>query len=299
MGGDRPVLPADVHERFLAARGTAIEYEACLGARVRSHFVDARAGLDAWTDAYHLVPYAGRGPSWESAEVCSVDALELLEAPAPGATFRTVPAGLVTAKAQQQQARALADAVYRTSTMSLYRCAPLKVTSAPGESESEFRARLALQLREKRDAAVDALRRKYASKIDTIADRERRAAQKLEREQDQASSETMTSALRVGGSLLGALFGGGRGRSSAFGKAATAARSVGRVGKERSDVEHAEADLAALREQGAALEAELEREIDELQATHDPASLEVETVEIKPRKSDIEVSDLALVWRPA
>ena len=37
-----------------------------------------------------------------------------------------------------------------------------------GGSESEFRAHLALALREKRDAAVDALRRKYASKLDTI-----------------------------------------------------------------------------------------------------------------------------------
>jgi hypothetical protein len=295
----RPVLPADVLERFLAARGTSVEYRACFGARVRSHFVDAKAELDAWTDAYHLAPYGPRGPSWDEAEVCAIGALELLEEPAPGAGFASLAASLVSAKAQQQQARALVDAVYRTSAMTLYRCPPLKLTSTPGESEGEFRARLALHLRERRDAAVDALRRKYSTRIDAAADRARRAEQKLEREREQASSETMSTALRVGGSLLGALFGGGRARSGAIGKAATAARSVGRAGKERSDVTHAEADLEALRAQAAALEADLEREVAGLQAAHDPATLAVETVDVRPRKSDIEVSEVALVWRPA
>ena len=94
------------------------------------------------------------------------------------------------------------------------------------------------------------------------------------------------------------MFGGGR-RASAFGKAATAARDVGRIGKERSDVAHAEADLTALQDQYAALEAELEAEVAELEADFDPATVAIEAVAIKPRKTDIAVADVALVWRPA
>jgi hypothetical protein len=108
----------------------------------------------------------------------------------------------------------------------------------------------------------------------------------------------MASALSVGGSLLGALFGGGR-RASSLGRAASAARGVGRIGKERTDVAHAEADLAALRERYEALEAELEQEVAALEATFDPAAVAIESVAVKPRKADIEVSDVALVWRPA
>jgi Skp family chaperone for outer membrane proteins len=177
------------------------------------------------------------------------------------------------------------------------RCPDLKLTSAPGGSESEFRARLALALREKRDAAVDGLRRKYASKLDTIEDRARKAEQKLVREKEQSSQQTMSSALSVGGSLLGALFGGRRG--SAFGKASSAARSVGRIGKERTDVAHAEADLTALQQQHAALEAELADEIAALESKFDAGAIAVEQSEIKARKSDTEVTDLALVWQPA
>jgi hypothetical protein len=108
----------------------------------------------------------------------------------------------------------------------------------------------------------------------------------------------MSSALSVGGSLLGALFGGGR-RSAALGKAATAARSVGRIGKERTDVAHAEADLTSLREQFSTLEAELANEVSALESTFDPAAIALEIVAVKPRKSDIQVTDLALVWQPA
>ena len=296
--GSRPIVPAGVPEKFMAAAGNqGVEYEPRIGARVRAHFVDAKAGLDAWENWYYLAPLTAQGPDWEAAEICNADAIQLLDAPAANATFADVAGSAIAAKAFAQHGKSLADHVYRTSSLSILRCPDLKLTSAPGGSESEFRARLALALREKRDAAVDVLRRKYASKLDTLEDRARKAEQKLVREKEQSSQQTMSSALSVGGSLLGALFGGRRG--SAFGKASSAARSVGRIGKERTDVAHAEADLTALQQQHAALEAELADEIAALESKFDAGAIAVEQSEIKARKSDTEVTDLALVWQPA
>jgi hypothetical protein len=178
----------------------------------------------------------------------------------------------------------------------LLSCPALKLTAEPGMTEGEFRARVALAVREKRDAAVEALRQKYASRLATLEDRERRAAQKVERERAQASNQTLSSALSVGGSLLGALFGGGR--RGAASKVSTAARSVGRASKERTDVAHAEADARALREQVEALNAELEAEVARLESEYDPQAIRLESASVKPRKADIAVEDLALVWRP-
>ncbi|MGL6223672.1 MAG: ATP-binding protein, partial [Steroidobacteraceae bacterium] len=211
----RPVVPAGVPEKFLAAAGNqGIEYEPHVGARVRAHFVDAKAGIDAWENWYYLAPLTAQGPAWDAAEVCNADVIELLDAPAANASFAAAPASLLSAKAFTQHGKALADHVYRTCSMSVMRCPELKLTSVPGGTESEFRAQIAQAVREKRDAAIDALRTKYAAKLATLADRARRAEQKLTREQAQASQQTMSSALSVGGSLLGALFGGRRG--SAF-----------------------------------------------------------------------------------
>jgi len=296
--GSRPIVPAGVPEKFMAAAGNqGVEYEPRIGARVRAHFVDAKAGLDAWENWYYLAPLTVQGPDWEAAEICNADAIQLLDTPAPDATFADVAGSIIAARAFAQHGKSLADHVYRTSSLSIMRCPDLKLTSAPGGSESEFRAHLALALREKRDAAVDALRRKYASKLDTIEDRARKAEQKLVREKEQSSQQAMSSALSVGGSLLGALFGGRRG--SALGKASSAARSVGRIGKERTDVAHAAADLTALQQQHAALEAELADEIAALESKFDASAIAVEQSEIKARKSDTEVTDLALVWQPA
>jgi hypothetical protein len=204
---------------------------------------------------------------------------------------------VLSAREHKRWANALEDYVYRNGALELLACPALKATATPGMTEGEFRSRLALALREKRDAEVEALRGKYASKLEALEDRARRAAQKVEREKAQASSQTLSSALSVGGSLLGALFGGGR-RGGSIGKASTAARSMGRVSKERADVQHAEADERALREQIAALEAELAAEVATIESGLDPQSIRLEPVAIKPRKADLAVDQLALVWRP-
>jgi len=51
------------------------------------------------------------------------------------------------------------------------------------------------------------------------------------------------------------------------------------------------------REQAEALNAELEAEVARLESEFDPASVQLESVPVKPRKADIAVEDLALVWR--
>jgi hypothetical protein len=296
----RPVLQYGVPERFLAAAGTRAgppHYTARLAARVRAHYVDARAGLDTWQTTHYLAPLGAGGPDWSAAEVMDEPGPQFSAEAAAGATFEEPPAAALSTREHKRWAAALEDHVYRNAVLELLSCPSLKATAAPGTSEGEFRARLALELREKRDAEVEALRRKYASRLGTLEDRARRAAQRVERERSQASSQTLSSALSVGGSLLGALFGGGR-RRSAVRQASTAARSVGRASKERADVEHAEADERALRAQITALEAELAAEVAGLESRLDPQAIRIERVPVKPRKADLAVDDLALAWRP-
>ncbi len=298
--GSRPVVQHGVTERFLGAGDGGTRpprYRAHLAARVRTHYVDAKAGLDSWHTSHYLAPITAEGPDWTRAEIVPEPGPQYTADPAAGAAFEDPPAAALSTREHKRWAAALEDHVYRNATLELLSCPSLKTTAAPGTSEGEFRARLALVLREQRDDAVEALRKKYATRLDTLEDRARRAAQKIEREKAQASSQTLSSALSVGGSLLGALFGGGR-RSSAARKASTAARSVGRASKERADVEHAEADERALREQIAALEAELQREVDRLDAGLDPQSIPIERRAVRPRKGDLAVDDLALAWRP-
>jgi hypothetical protein len=288
-----------VTERFVIASGGAQppRYRPYIGARVRTHYVEAKSGLDLWQAAYYLAPASAGDPDWTQADVVAEPALSLADQPATGASFDEAPANVLSARDHKRWMNALEDHVYRNVALELPSCPSLKMTAAPGMTDGEFRSRVALALREKRDGAVDALRRKYGAKLATLEDRERRAMQKVAKEKAQASDTTLSSALAVGGGLLGALFGGGR-RGSAISKASTAARSVSRATKERADVAHAEADAQAVREQIDTLNAELETEVARLESEFDPAAIPVETVAVKPRKADIAVEDMALVWVP-
>ena len=298
VASSRPVLQAGVTERFVraGAGATAVAYQPRIGARVRAHFVDAKAGMNAWEESYYLAPLGKDAPDWSQAEVLAEPGPEWDDEPRGGASFAGVPASALSPRNHRAWSGALEDHVYRTASLNVMSCPALKINAAPGGTEGEFRAHIAQALREKRDAAVDALRARFASKLATLEDRERRAEQKLERERTQASSETVSSALSVGGSLLGALFGGRR--SSAMRKASTAARSVGRASKERGDVAHAEADVEALKDQVAAMNAELEAEIGQLEAQFDSNTIRVEIVPVRPKKADISVEDMTLVWCP-
>jgi len=63
-------------------------------------------------------------------------------------------------------------------------------------------------------------------------------------------------------------------------------------------VAHAEADVEAIGNQREALEAELQAEVARLESEFDPATIAIETASVKPRKADIAVEDMALVWVP-
>jgi len=297
-GAGRPMVQHGVTERFVATSDDSPQhYRPHVGARVRTHYVDARAGIDLWQSAYCLAPVGANGPEWNEAETVAEPGPRLAERPVADSTYDDAPAAVLSARDHKRWAAALEDHVYRSMALELPSCPDLKLTATAGMSEGEFRSRVTLALREKRDAAVEALRRKYASRLSTLQDRERRALQKVEKEKAQASDKTLSTALSVGGSLLGALLGGGR-RGSAISKASSAARGVSGIGKERADVAHAEADVRAIRDQLEALEAELETEVARLESEFDPATIAIETTRLRPRKADIAVEDLALVWVP-
>src|SRR6185436_4465426 len=75
--------------------------------------------------------------------------------------------------------------VYAATTLELKRSPGLGELSRAGESERDFRLRLAQAGREARDAQVEALRAKYGPRIATLDERLRRAQQAVERESQQ------------------------------------------------------------------------------------------------------------------
>ena len=183
----------------------------------------------------------------------------------------------------------------RTRAAELLAAKTLKLTSNPGESEGDFRTRLAQSLREHRDREVAKLREKHAAKLKSLEDRLQRAADRVEREKSQYSQRKLDTAISIGTSVLGAIFGG---RSTATTRAGSAARSAGRVFSERGDVARAGESLESLAAERDELLKRIEQEAGALTASLDPASVDLEKIRIAPRKSDIAVGRIVLAWEP-
>jgi hypothetical protein len=300
---DRPLLPTGVPERFVsprlgAASGVFVHRPALLG-RARLHYADAAAGVDHWEERVLLAPLrepVGADPWEESTLLAAPPALGI----EPGVTgkFAPLPSLAAREKSYATWGKKLASNLYRTQPLVLHRHRRLRRTSTPGQSEAEFRAELQQALREQRDREVEKLRRKYAPKLARLEDRIAAAERRAEVQREQARETKVAAAVSLGATVLGALF-GRRARSvGTVGRAATTARSASRIGREQADVSRAEERVAELQEDLRRLSDEFEDAASALELDVDPASIALEEKVIRPRKSDVEVEPVALVWTP-
>jgi hypothetical protein len=180
----------------------------------------------------------------------------------------------------------------------LLRSARTRLTSHPGESEGDFRIRVQHTLREKRDAAVEAMRAKHAPKIAALEEKIRKATQAVEKESQQASEQKMSAVVSVGATVLGAIFGRKAASIGTLGRATTAARGVSRIGREAQDVARAQANVETLTAQREALAATLEADLQQVQEDWSPDGETFERVVVKPKRGGVQPQLVALVWRP-
>ena len=287
-----PLLPPEIVVTFVGG-GESRLHRPFLLAVARLHFVSAAAGLDWWEDLRLLAPLPGGADMivWEAATpFTGVES----PAPPPGARFEALPPPAARVRSYVAWRSSLVDHLYRHRTLALWRAVALKQVSRSGETEGEFRGRLALTLRERRDAERARLELKFLPQLRAVEERRRRAEERVQRERAQVSQAGRDVMISVGATVLGALFGRRLASAGTVGRATTAARRASRAAQEREDVGRAEDALTAADADLRALTAALEGELTRLPGAAD--EVEVEPLEVRPRKADLAVSHLALAW---
>jgi hypothetical protein len=287
--GRRPVLGADIQEVFLGQEpGT---YDPYLLATVSLHYVRSSHGFDAWEERVILAPLRESSPL-ESAVILPPDDLELSDAEPEGAEFVAPPSGSVSKASFRSYGRQIKSYLYQSCPKSLWDCKLLELHSKPQETKAQFSARAQLAHREKRDAAVEALRERLAKTLRQIDDRIGRAQARIQREQSQYDQQKVQTGISMGATLLAAILG-----RRGIGGATTAARGAGRVARERQDVHQAEQELTELQGARRVLEEDAEEEISALRASMELEVPDIEEIIVRPRKSDIHVSGLRIGWK--
>jgi hypothetical protein len=302
-GGARPVLTPGIPQYFIPPRNpgaAGLTYYPMIYGAAQVRYVEPKLNIDVPVDVAVVTPVAG-GPvpaDWNAATAIDVAPSDLEAQPAAGIGFVDPPAGAIKADSAAAWERSFATWVYGSQTLGLLQSTQSGAVSNPGESERDFRIRLQQISREARDAAVDDLRRKYAPKIAAAEERLRRTRQAVDRESEQAKAQTLQTAISFGTTLLGAIMGRKAVSASTLGRATTAARGVGRTIKESQDIGRAKETVEAVEQQIQRLDEELRAETAAIEARFDAASEPLERQILKPKRSNIAVRLVALVWAP-
>ena len=305
LSQDRPVLPPEITERFSPLRaalptGGKLVYRPALLGMAKVHFAQAASGVDVWKSLSLLAPVDAEVPPdiWTTGEVSEDDPPELESAPAAGAQFSALPAELSRPKKYAALATALKDHLYRSQKQQLWKCAALKQVSQAGESEADFRVRLSQSGRETRDVQLEKLRQKYAPKMTTLSEQIRKAEARVAKEKSQSTQQMLGTALSFGSTVLGALMGRRLTSVTNVTRATSTMKSAGRIFREQQDVSQAGETVEAYRERFAALDAQFQAEAAKIQSGFDADQLQLEELAIQPKKADITVSQVVLLWEP-
>ena len=296
---DKPVLPAGITEYFLPSPDAPTSYEAVVYGSALVHYSDSKRGIDVITPVHAITPITdgALAVNWDDAAFVDAAPDSLARVAAnPAARYGALPAAAGNAKSYTAWAGDFERWVVRAKPLRVYSAPAYTLTSRPGESEADFSARVQQAARERRDAAVEKLRGKYATRVARATDKIRRAQESVAREQQQVSQQKTQTAVSLGAALLGALMGRKAVSMSTLGRATTTARGVGRSMKEAADVAQAQERQRAAEAELQALEAELQRDV---QALVDGApDAAIETAEIKPKRAGVDVRLVALAWKP-
>jgi hypothetical protein len=306
VGADqRPVVPPGIPEFFVPLRskvapGQKLRYLPSLLATGRVHFTDAKSSLDHWDQVALLSPVGEAVPDdvWESAKPWEGDAPELEKQPENAAGFASLPGQLTKPKSYTSWTTALKSHLYRSELLTLWKCGTLSAASKPNESEAEFRLRLSQAAREDRDSQVEKLHDRYGPKMNTLKEQIRKAEQRVEKEKTQATQQTVQAGISVVTSVLGAFFSKKMTSTTNIGRAATAMRAAGKATLQHGGVNHAEETVEALTQRLADLETEMKQEVDAIQERLQPDKLQLDQLQLKPKKSDISIDKVVLAWLP-
>ena len=302
----KPVLPPAINQYYVPVTsepepGSDLVYESALLAAGNIYFTDARAKVATEKQIVRMLefPSGTRLPDWDGAGDSKISSGDLEKIPEEeDSSYGLLPESAALAKNYTSWSKEFRDWLYRNEVLTLFYSPSLKATSLPGESERDFRIRLRQEAREHRDELIENLKKKYTPKIQRLEDRIKAAEIRVERETEQARQQKLQTAISLGATLFNALVGNKKISQSTLGRAATTAGRAGKILKEGKDIDRARESANQLRERLLEMQEMLKEEIEHIELSIDPATEEFDSKIIKPKKMNISVSLVTLVWIP-
>jgi vacuolar-type H+-ATPase subunit I/STV1 len=235
---------------------------------------------------------------WNEAQLIELNVRDLDERPIEGAAYANYPEAASNPRSYDNWQKQLNQFIRTNLTLKLFLSPTLKLVSEVGEEERDFRIRLQHLAHEQRDDALEAIRKKYGSKIGTLETRQRRAQQAVEKQSSMASQRKMDAAVSAGSAILGALFGRKNISATSISRVGTAVKSTSRALKSDQGINAAQETLQSIEAQLEDVQLELEQELEKISERYDMLKEKLDVVEVRATSSNITVQLVGLAWVP-
>jgi chromosome segregation ATPase len=218
---------------------------------------------------------------------------DLDDRPAQGARFAPLHRAFDSVTRLRSLERDFADYVYRESALELDYHPALKLTARPDETSSQFRRRCYALIQRKRDQELSKLERGVQAKVERLEARIRREERELEQDELEFRDRKREELISAGESVFNVLRGRRHSRalSIASRKRRLTRQSKAEIKESLDAIEDLDAQIGNLLDQA-------EREQAHIQQRWAELTDDVETIQIRPRKTDVFVETWGVVWLP-
>lgn len=290
-------VPGGIPSYILPGGGNSGKYRPLLGAATEVYFQDKDKNQFSLREV--RVTEIGSGVlavDWARSRVLEMDPRDLSRNIPAGAQFAALPETARNAQQFRKWQSDLQDYLYRNLTADSYENSSFRIYSRAGEDERSFVIRLREETRALRDEELRKLEDKYRTRINTAAEKVRKAEQTVDREKEQAGDAKRQTMISIGATVLGALLGRSKLGTGTLGRAATAGRSASRAGRAGKDITRAEETLEIRREELEGLNARMEDELRALQDKFDRKVEEYVKKELHPLRRDVNIRLMGIFW---
>ncbi len=208
--------------------------------------------------------------------------------------YNDVPESMNTAKELRSVEKEFANWLYDEQRHQVLEHSKLKFVRGKDESVNAFLMRVETASKEMRDEDMDELQEKYEKKLDRIEDKIRKEERDLSEAEAEKADRRNDELLNVASTVFGAVFGGRRSRRGF--SSVTSKRRMSRRASEK--IEESKEDLKELEIDYDEMKREMSEKLNLIKEKYEEFANDLSKVEVKPRKADIKVDKVMLVWYP-
>lgn len=294
----KPLLPNNFMEKYLYnSQNSSYYLQGYLLCECKINFINNSKNIDTTENFIHKIYLNDTMKEINFKEFEPLYKNDFEENERVNSSYYPIPSFLQNEKELKNLLKDFSNYIYRNERLTLYYNKKLKLYSKQDESFEDFKLRVQDRLNEIVDEQIEKLQEKYKKKEESLENKLENLYDKLDKEEQQASTTTTNTLISIGSSILGAFFGRSLVSKTNIGKVATSARGATKILKERNDIKIVEGNIEELKKDIQLLKEDLENEVEKINKTYHFNNYETEEYLLKPRRKDIYDLKISLLWQ--